>query len=78
MNDRDRWEEWYPEKKKPPTPIPWWAWRVPKPKGSHYLLMMFLLLVGVPWFLGVRMTSFSILINVLLCDYILYSWYKRV
>jgi|TARA_B100002003_G_C13643913_1_gene328194 hypothetical protein len=72
------WKEWYPKEKKPPTPIPWWAWQVPELKGVHYLLMMFLLLVGIPWFLGIRFTSFSIIINVLLCDFILYSWYKRV
>jgi hypothetical protein len=71
-------KKWYPEGKEPLEPPSWWEWQVPELKSVHYLLMMFVLLVGLPWMLGIRFTALTLILNVLLCDFILYSYYKRV
>jgi|TARA_B100001964_G_C13848125_1_gene428915 cytochrome b561 len=74
---KERWEQWYPDDKEPPTPTPWWRWQVPVSKVNHYLFMLFVMLVGIPWMLGMKWTSFSLLINFALVDFILYSYYKQ-
>ena len=73
---KKNWEEWYPKDKKPEKE-PWTTWQVPIARKNHYLVMMFILLVGVPWFLGIRFSAFSLVTNLLICDYILYTWYNR-
>jgi hypothetical protein len=74
---KERWEQWYPKDKEPIEPPSWWEWQVPVNKGYNYLFLMFTMLVGIPWMLGMRWGSISLLINFALVDFILYSYYKR-
>ena len=58
----------YRKKDSPPT---WTEWSPDDP--FRYCMIQILLLFVLPWILGFALTSFGLLINVVLVDYILYK-----
>ena len=54
----------------------WLYWSVPTEKARHYIVVMTLMMVVLPYLIGVAFTSLGYLMNFLLYDAVYYFTYR--
>ena len=54
----------------------WLYWSVPTEKARHYIIVMTLMMIVLPYLIGVTFTSLGYLMNFLLYDAVYYFTYK--
>jgi hypothetical protein len=54
----------------------WLYWTVPKEKARHYIVVMTLMMIVLPYLIGVAFTSLGYLMNFLLYDAVYYFTYR--
>ena len=54
----------------------WLYWSVPAEKARHYVIVMTLMMVLLPYLIGVQFTNLGYLMNFLLYDAVYYFTYR--
>ena len=54
----------------------WLYWSVPTEKARHYIVVMTLMMIVLPYLIGVAFTSLGYLMNFLLYDAVYYFTYR--
>ena len=54
----------------------WLYWSVPTEKARHYIIVMTLMMIVLPYLIGVAFTSLGYLMNFLLYDAVYYFTYR--
>ena len=54
----------------------WLYWSVPSEKAIHYIVVMMLMMIVLPYLIGVAFTSLGYLMNFLLYDAVYYFTYR--
>jgi hypothetical protein len=54
----------------------WLYWSVPEEKARHYIIVMTLMMIVLPYLIGIAFTSLGYLMNFLLYDAVYYFTYK--
>ena len=54
----------------------WLYWSVPAEKGTHYIVVMTLMMIVLPYLIGVAFTSLGYLMNFLLYDAVYYFTHR--